>query len=64
MLNFILFYPKYCKLKYFKQFQYLLTGKVLKKFPNIMKIESILQIQKQSNPKRKLLIPSAQPSLK
>lgn len=54
MLNFILFYPKYCKPKYFKQFQYLLTGKVLKKFLNIMKIESILQIQKTIQSKKKI----------
>lgn len=39
--------PKYCK-----QLQYLLKGKVLKKFPN-MKIESILQIQKIIHSKKK-----------
>lgn len=54
MLHFILLYPKYCKTKYCKQLQYLLKGKVLKKFPNTMKIESILQIQQIIQSKKKI----------
>lgn len=59
MLHFILLYPKYCKPKHCKRLQFLLEGKVLKKFPNIMKIESILQIQKLIQSKKKIAYSSS-----